>query len=141
MYNIEEFDQQKTKILKYIMYKKRTENEVRNKFKLTIEENLLEDIIDYLKETRYINDYNYIERFVSECIALKNLSIKELKYKLYSKGINRHILDEYIQNNYEELEEYERKSAENIKIKKQNTMNEEEIKIYLLKKGYKGDNI
>ena len=141
MYSVEEFDREKTKILKYIMYKKRTENEVRNKFKLTIEENLLEDIIDYLKETRYINDYNYIERFVSECMALKNLSIKELKYKLYSKGINRNLLDEYIQNNYEELEEYERKSAENIKTKKQNIMNEEEIKIYLLKKGYKGDNI
>ena len=141
MYSIEEFDREKTKILKYIMYKKRTENEVRNKFKLTIEENLLEDIIDYLKETRYINDYNYIERFINECMALKNLSIKELKYKLYSKGINRNLLDEYIQNNYEELEEYERKSAENIKLKKQNTMNEEEIKIYLLKKGYKGDNI
>ena len=123
------------------MYKKRTENEIRNKFKLTIEENLLEDIIDYLKETGYINDYNYIERFVNECIALKNLSIKELKYKLYSKGINRNVLDEYIQNNYEELEEYEMKSAENIKLKKQNSMNEEEIKIYLLKKGYKGDNI
>lgn len=141
MYSIEEFDREKTKILKYIMYKKRTENEIRNKFKLTIEENLLEDIIDYLKETGYINDYNYIERFVNECIALKNLSIKELKYKLYSKGINRNVLDEYIQNNYEELEEYEMKSAENIKLKKQNSMNEEEIKIYLLKKGYKGDNI
>lgn len=141
MYSIEEFDRKKTKILKYIMYKKRTENEIRNKFKLTIEENLLEDIIDYLKETGYINDYNYIERFVNECIALKNLSIKELKYKLYSKGINRNVLDEYIQNNYEELEEYEMKSAENIKLKKQNSMNEEEIKIYLLKKGYKGDNI
>ena len=141
MYSIEEFDREKTKILKYIMYKKRTENEIRNKFKLTIEENLLEDIIDYLKETGYINDYNYIERFVNECIALKNLSIKELKYKLYSKGINRNLLDEYIQNNYEELEEYEMKSAENIKLKKQNSMNEEEIKIYLLKKGYKGDNI
>ena len=141
MYSIEEFDREKTKILKYIMYKKRTENEIRNKFKLTIEENLLEDIIDYLKETGYINDYNYIERFVNECIALKNLSIKELKYKLYLKGINRNVLDEYIQNNYEELEEYEMKSAENIKLKKQNSMNEEEIKIYLLKKGYKGDNI
>ena len=141
MYSIEEFDREKTKILKYIMYKKRTENEIRNKFKLTIEENLLEDIIDYLKETGYINDYKYIERFVNECIALKNLSIKELKYKLYSKGINRNILDEYIQNNYEELEEYEMKSAENIKLKKQNSMNEEEIKIYLLKKRYKGDNI
>ena len=101
----------------------------------------MEDVIDYLKETGYINDYNYIERFVNECMALKNLSIKELKYKLYSKGINRNILDEYIKNNYEELEEYERKSAQNIKLKKQNSMNEEEIKIYLLKKGYKGDNI
>ena len=141
MYSIEEFDREKTKILKYIMYKKRTENEIRNKFKLTIEENLLEDIIDYLKETGYINDYNYIERFINECMALKNLSIKELKYKLYTKGINRNVLGEYVQKNYEELEEYEKKSAENIKLKKQNSMNEEEIKIYLLKKGYKGDNI
>ena len=141
MYSIEEFDREKTKILKYIMYKKRTETEIRNKFKLTIEENLLEDIIDYLKETGYINDYNYIERFINECMALKNLSIKELKYKLYTKGINRNVLGEYVQKNYEELEEYEKKSAENIKLKKQNSMNEEEIKIYLLKKGYKGDNI
>lgn len=141
MYSIEEFDNEKTKILKFIMYKKRTENEIRNKFKLTIEENLLEDIIDYLKETGYINDYNYIERFVNECIALKNLSIRELKYKLYAKGINRNLLDEFIQNNYDKLEEYERKSAENIKQKKQNRISQEEIKVYLLKKGYKGENI
>ena len=73
---LKEFDAQKTKVFKYIMYKKRTENEIRNKFKLTIEENLLDDIIDYLKETGYINDYNYIERFVNECIALKNLAKK-----------------------------------------------------------------
>ena len=33
MYNIEEFDEQKTKVLKYILFKKRTEQEVRNKFK------------------------------------------------------------------------------------------------------------
>ena len=31
MYSIEEFDKTKTKILKYIMYKKRTENEIRIK--------------------------------------------------------------------------------------------------------------
>ena len=32
MYTIEEFDREKTKILKYILYKKRSENEVRTKF-------------------------------------------------------------------------------------------------------------
>ena len=122
MYTIEEFDKQKTKVFKYIMYKKRTEYEVINKFKQTIDESLLEDIIDYLKEAGYINDYNYIERTVNEIKALRNLSIKEIKYKLYSKGVSTKLIDEYIQNNYEELEEYEKKSAENIRIKKQNSM-------------------
>ena len=56
MYNPEEFDKQKTKVLKYILYKKRTENEIRTKFITSIEENLLEDIIEYLKEAKYIDD-------------------------------------------------------------------------------------
>ena len=48
MYTVEEFDKEKTKVLRYILYKKRTENEVRTKFQNTVEENLLDDIIDYL---------------------------------------------------------------------------------------------
>ena len=55
MYTVEEFDKEKTKVLRYILYKKRTENEVRTKFQNTVEENLLDDIIDYLKEAGYIN--------------------------------------------------------------------------------------
>ena len=43
--------------------------------------------------------------------------------------------------NKEELEEYEIKSAENIFYKKTNSMEDEEIKQYLLKKGYKSENI
>ena len=37
MYTIEEFEMQKTKVFKYIMFKKRTENEIRNKFSTQIE--------------------------------------------------------------------------------------------------------
>ena len=37
-YTIEEFDKAKTKVMNYIMYKKRTEYEVRNKFSKTLEE-------------------------------------------------------------------------------------------------------
>ena len=44
MYTIEEFDEQKTKVLKYILYKRRSENEIRNKFSSVIKEELLEDI-------------------------------------------------------------------------------------------------
>ncbi len=141
MYTIEEFDKEKTKVFKYIIYKKRTEFEIRNKFKDQIEENMLEDIIEYFKEASYISDMEYIERAINEYMSLKNLSIKEIKYKLYAKGINKNLLEEYIQQNYEMLEEYEKKSANNIKIKKQSLMDEQEIKNYLLKKGYKGENI
>lgn len=140
-YTIEEFDVIKTKVLKYVMYKKRTENEVYMKFKGQIDEDILEDVIADLKENGYINDESYIEKSVNEYMALKNLSIKEIKYKLFSKGVSKKVLEEYISNNIEELEEYERKSAENIVLKKSVNMDEMEIRQYLLKKGYKEDNI
>ena len=54
MYTIEEFDKEKTKVLKYIMFKKRSEYEVRNKFSGTIEENLLDDIIDDMESNLYV---------------------------------------------------------------------------------------
>lgn len=141
MYTIEEFDKAKTKILKYIIYKKRSENEIRKKFSKEFDENLLEDIIEYLKEANYINDKEYIEKTINNFMVLKNLSIKEIKYKLISKGLDKNKIEDYICENKEELEEYEIKSAENIFYKKTNSMEDEEIKQYLLKKGYKSENI
>ena len=137
MYTAEEFDKEKTKVLKYILYKKRSEAEIRKKFSGIMDENLLEDIIEYLKEAGYINDKEFIEKTVNNIIALKNLSIKEIKYKLMSKGLDKNDIEDYISDNREKLEEYEKKSAENITNKKSSSMEPEEIKQYLLKKGFK----
>lgn len=141
MYTIEEFDKGKTKILKYILYKKRSENEVRKKFEKELDENMLEDIIEYLKEAKYIDDSDYIRRTINNFIILKNLSIKELKYKLLAKGLNKNDIEDYFYENKEELEEYEIKSISNIIYKKSVSMEQNEIKQYLLKKGYKLENI
>ncbi len=141
MYTVEEFDKEKTKVLKYILYKKRTEQEVRRKFEQNIEPNLLEDIIEYLKEAKYINDKEYIEKTVNNFIALKNLSIREIQYKLLAKGLSKSDIEDYLYENRDELEEYETKSASNIIYKKSSSMELEEIKQYLLKKGYKTENI
>ena len=137
MYTVEEFDKEKTKVLKYILYKKRSEAEIRKKFSGIMDENLLEDIIEYLKEAGYINDKEFIEKTVNNIIALKNLSIKEIKYKLMSKGLDKNDIEDYISENREKLEEYEKKSAENITNKKSSSMEPEEIKQYLLKTGFK----
>ena len=136
-YSIEEFDRAKTKVMNYIMYKKRTEYEVKNKFSKILEENLLHDIIEYVKEAGYLSDENYIERAVTEFMAIKKISQKEISYKLYSKGIDKSLIEDYFSNHREELEEYELKSAETIFNKKINTMDEEDVKNYLRKKGYR----
>ena len=141
MYTVEEFDEAKTKVLKYILYKKRTENEVITKFGRMIQEELLKDVIDYLKDAGYINDNEYIEKTVNQFCNLKNLSLREIKYKLLYKGISKDKIEEYISENYEELEDYEKKSAKNIIYKKSTSMELEEIKQYLLKKGYSSESV
>ena len=141
MYSVEEFDTAKTKVLKYIMYKKRSENEVRTRFSKELDENMLEDVIEYLKQANYINDDDYVEKAINNFINLKNLSLMELKYKLIAKGIKNSLIEDYFYNNKEELDEYEIKSAKNIIEKKKNDMAEQEIINFLMKKGYKRDNI
>ena len=140
-YSIEEFDEQKTRVMKYIVFKRRTEQEVRTKFANTIEENMLEDIIEYLKEAKYLDDKEYIEKAINNFKILKNLSLKEVKYKLLAKGLNKNDIEDYFHEYKEELNEYEQQSVRNILYKKQRDMEKDEIKGYLLKKGYNIDNI
>ena len=63
---------------------------------MQIQEEMLEDIIEYLKEAGYINDYNFIEKQVSEYMNLKNMSIQEIKYKLSTKGISKKLIDFFL---------------------------------------------
>ncbi len=139
MYSASEFDSLKTKILKYVLYKKRTEAEIRQKFS-EYSTDILDDAIDYLKEAGYVSDEDYIERSIKEFMALKNMSIKELTYKLQSKGIAKFQIEEYVLNHKEELVEYEIQSAKNI-IRKKSPQEKEEIEAYLYKKGYISETI
>ena len=141
--NLEEAEKQDTlrnKMLKYIMYKKRTEAEVRNKF-ADEDENMVEDAIEYFKEQKYIDDYSYVERSIKEFIALKNMSIKEIEYKIIQKGVNKNIVDDYICKNKNTMLEYEISSAKTIILKKQKNSEDQDIKNYLYQKGYMSESI
>lgn len=137
---LEKIDKLKTKMLKYIFYKRRTEKEVVEKFK-DEEEDILEEAVETLKELGYIDDKDYVSRFVHDMRMLRNISIFEIKYKLYSKGISGDIIDDYISQNQEELEEYELLSARNILEKKKNSQEKEDIIQYLKRKRYMSNTI
>ncbi len=135
----EEFDKLKTKVLKYILYKKRTKNEILQKFSNEDQE-ILEEIISYLEEAGYINEQEYIEKSIREFMNLKNLSLQEIQYKLLAKGLEKEKIEDYISEHKEELDEYEMKSAKKIIQKKQSIQEIEEIEEiieYLRKKGYR----
>lgn len=78
---------------------------------------------------------------IDEFISLKTLSIKEIKYKLLSKGLSKNLIDDYIQDNKEKIEEYEIRCAKKVVSKKKNDMDENEIKYFLKKKGYRDESI
>lgn len=137
---IEEFDNLKTKMLKYIMYKKRTEKEIRQKFS-NCDENMVDDAIEYLTEAGYISDKSYVERAIEEFVNINTLSLKEIKYKLMSKGVNTSLIEDYISLHYDKLLEYEAKCAQKIYHKKINTMEKPEVIAFLMKKGYKEESI
>ena len=136
----EKIDKLRNKMLKYIMYKKRSEEEVRKKF-AEEDEILVEDAIEHFKELGYINDREYIDRAVKEFIALKNLSIKEVVYKISQKGIRKSLVDDYVCKNKVDMLEYEISSAKAIIVKKQRDNDEHEIRNYLYKKGYMSESI
>ena len=136
----ERIEKFRNKMLKYIVYKKRTEDEIRKKFS-EYDEDMVEDAIEYFKELNYINDTDYIERTIREFKALKNLSIKEIEYKVCQKGIGKNLIDDYICQNRETMLEYEISSAKNIILKKKDKLEENEIRRYLLSKGYMSESI
>ena len=140
MNETQEFDKLKTQVLKYVLYKKRTEAEIRQKFSQS-EESMLDDVIQYLQENNYINDDIYIEKAINEFQKLKNMSIKEIEYKLLLKGITKDKIENYIYKHEEKLIEYELNSAKNLYIKKEKTMSKEDIILYLRKKGYTDETI
>lgn len=131
----EKIDKLRSKMMKYILYKKRTEMEVRQKF-CDEDENAVEDAIEYFKELNYIDDENYIQRSMQEFINLKNLSLKEISYKLCQKGVNKRLVEDYIAKHEDELFAYELQSAKRIWNKKIQNSDENSVKEFLYKKGY-----
>lgn len=129
------FEQAKEKAVKYLVLTLRTENEVRNKLKrLNVEEDIIEEVIEYLKGINYINDSNYIEAYIRQCIKIPKYSKYEIKMKLLQKGINKNLLEEKLEEH--DMQQYEKKIVEKLKSSKLKDMDEIKQKAYLYRRGF-----
>lgn len=134
-----EYIKARGKAIKYIMYKFRTEYEVRNKLlELGFEEKVISKVIFDLIELEYINDEEYVKKFIESNIKSKKISKSMIKLKLKDKGIDVFIIDKYfIENDFDEIE-----TIKNMLFKKRFSSDleyEEKNKIiaYCIRKGFK----
>ena len=131
-----EYLEAKNVAFKYVVYRKRTVNEVREKLKgLNYKSDIIEKILDELIEFEYLNDKVYAKKFIEKN---KKDSISLLKMKLTNKGISKELIEECFNNNpYDEVEKImklleKKKYDNNLEVSQK-----DKIKAYCARRGFK----
>ena len=82
------FEEAKEKAVKFLVLQLRTEMEVRQKLqKLNVEDEIITQVIEYLKSIGYIDDGKYVDAYLRQSVNIPKYSIFEIKMKLKQKGI------------------------------------------------------
>lgn len=107
------------------------------------DEEITEKTIDFLKEYRLLDDYDYATRYAHDLLHLKKLGISQIKWKLKEKGIAQNIIEHVI--NELDCEDTILENLESLAAKKINKnydiKNIAKVKRYLASRGYSFDQI
>lgn len=131
-----DFEVAKEKAFRYIALSKKTAFEVRKKLqKSNFEEDIIDKVISYMQDLKYIDDVEYVDAYIRQCMRLQNYSIFEIKNKLMQKGINKNLLEEKLQNLADT--DYEEKLVKKLLTSKLKQMDPLKKKQYLYRRGFK----
>ncbi len=131
-----DFEVAKEKAIRYIGISRKTEYEVFQKLKkLKFDDEIINKVIEYIKNLNYLNDHEYVDAYIRQCMRLQNYSIYEIKNKLLQKGIKKDIIDEKLEVLYES--DYEKNVVEKLLKGKLKNTDDEKRKAYLYRRGFK----
>lgn len=122
----------------------RTESQLRNKLRQGFyEEDLIDDAIAYVKKYHYIDDNRYAQTYVR--YQKERKSKRQIKMDLMQKGVDREIIEQAIEAEYEPESEQELilKWIEKRKYKIGESDIKEKQKMYqfLMRKGFRSEDI
>lgn len=126
----------KQKAIAYLVKSKKTSSEVTLKLKkLNFSDKIIEQVVSYFTELGYINDNEYVDAYMRQCMRLQNYSLFEIKNKLLQKGIKKDIIEEKLQ--VLEASNYEHELVTKLLNGKLKNMEEIKQKQYLFRRGFK----
>jgi len=130
------FEEAKFKAVKYLGISKKTEYEVVLKLKrLDVDINIIDKVIKYLSQYNYIDDIDYVDSYIRQNERMLKYSIYEISQKLKAKGVKSYIIDSKMETLISS--KYEKKIIEKIISTKSKSSDENKIKQYLYRRGFK----
>ena len=133
------FEEAKEKAVKFLVLQLRTEMEVKQKLqKLNVEEEIITEVVEYLKSIGYIDDGKYVDAYLRQSVNIPKYSIFEIKMKLKQKGIKKELIENKLLDF--DCKGYEEKLIEKLKNGKLKNMEEIKQHSYLYRRGFKISN-
>ena len=94
----------KNKALNILSKSSQSEKKIREKLVEDFEEDVIDQVIDFLKKYNFINDNELASKIVNTNVNLNKYGKNKIKQNLYNKGIERSAIDEAISNIDEDSE-------------------------------------
>ncbi len=130
-----EFEEAKEKAVRYLVLALRTQKEVENKLrKLKVDEDIIFQVVEYLKSIGYIDDSKYVDAYLRQCISIPKYSVYEINMKLLQKGIDKELLQRKLSKFSSKT--YEKKLVEKLLNGKLKNMEPLKQKAYLYRRGF-----
>ena len=96
----------KDKALSILSRADQSEKKIREKLSTDYTEDVVEKVIEFLKNYNFINDSMLAERIVNDNVNIGKFGPNRIKQNLYRKGIDQSIIDEAV-SSIDRYEEYE----------------------------------
>ena len=88
--------------LRFLSFRRRTEKEIKDKLKQKgFDENIIKRTVEKLKEYDLINDLEFATAWVKERLEYKPRGKKLLRQELWKKGIKKEIIDQALEESYQ----------------------------------------
>jgi len=116
-----DIERAKLKAIKFVLGKFKTKMEVRKKLNKEFDNDIIDEVLNFLEKKSYVDDRNYAIYFIEDKQKLNGYGKNKIKSLLIQKGISKQIIDEFI---FDEDNEFE--NALKMGIKKLNLLKNEE---------------
>lgn len=105
---IDEFNFGKKAAFDFLSYRQRSRKEVYDKLKLKkISEHTISKILLFLENLNYVDDRVFTKSFIASAASGKPSGKKLILQKLLKKGIDKNLAESILNENYNEMTEYE----------------------------------